>query len=133
MACARQPEAQRGGGQHDDDRHEDGTDPVGKALNGRLSRLCCLDESGHLGQRGLGPDAGGPHDQPARHVDRRPGHGVARFDIDGHTFAGQQRCIDSGGSLLDDAVGGDSLAGQDDESIPDLQFVDRPFDLFAGR
>ena len=47
----------------------------------------------------------------------------------GHGFAGQHRLVDRRLALDDDAVGGDLLAGPDDEQVADLQLVDRDEDL----
>ena len=59
-------------------------DPVGQALHRRLAGLGVLDEPGDLGQRGVGADPGGPHDQPAAGVDGGAGDGVAGADLDRH-------------------------------------------------
>ena len=66
-----EPEAERGDRERDHDRHEDARDAVGEALDRRLAGLGVLDEPGDLGQRGVGADLGGAHDQAPAGVDRR--------------------------------------------------------------
>ena len=43
----------------------------------------------------------------------------------GTRLAGEQRGVDGRGALDDDAVGGDLLAGADDEAVADGELVDR--------
>ena len=110
---------------------EHGGDPVGEALHRGLAVLGVGDEPGDLGQGGVGADAGGPHDEASAGVDGGAGDGVAGADLDGHRFAGEQRGVDGGGAVLDDAVGGDLLAGADDEAVADGELGDRDADLAA--
>ena len=56
---------------------------------------------------------------------------VARADLDGDRFAGEQRRVDRRRALLDDAVGGDLLAGTDDEPVADGELADRDATLGA--
>jgi hypothetical protein len=53
--------SQNRGGQRqtDDDGDEHGRDPVGESLDVGLAVLGVLDEAGHLGELGVGTDAGG--------------------------------------------------------------------------
>ena len=60
----------------DDDRDEDGGDAVGEALHGGLAGLCVGDQAGDLGERGVGADPGGPHDEAAAGVDGGAGDRV---------------------------------------------------------
>ena len=110
-----EPEAEGGDRERDDDRHEDPGDAVGQPLHLGLAVLRVLDQPGHLGELGVGADPGGPHDEPAAGVDRGADDGVADADLDRHRLAGEHRGVDGGGALDDDAVGGDLLAGADDE------------------
>ena len=59
-------------------------------------------------------DGAGAHDRDV----------VAGGDFDRHGLAGEQRRVDGRRSLFDGAVGGDLLAGSDDETVadPDPQF-----------
>ena len=79
---------------------------------------------GDLGQRGVGTDTGGSNDEPSAGVDGCPGDRAARCDFDRHRLAGQQRRIDGRRSFFDDAVGGDLLAGSDDEQVADGELPD---------
>ena len=119
-----QPEAERAHGQDDDDGDEDGGDPVGQALHGRLAALGLADQPGDLGQLRVRPHPGGPHHEPAAGVDGGAGDRVPRADLDGHRLAGQQRGVDGRAAVLDDTVGGHLLAGADHEAVPDDQLLD---------
>ena len=106
-------------------------DPVGEALDLGLAGLGVFDEAGDLGERGVGADPGGAHDEAAAGVDGGTGDGVAGADLDRHRFAGEQRGVDGRGAVDDDAVGGDLLARADDELVADGELVDRDPDLGA--
>ena len=129
-AC--QPEGEGGQRDHDDDRHEDAGDPVGQPLHGGLPGLGVLDQPRHLGELGVGPDAGGAYDQPAARVDASADDGVPDGHVHRHGLAGQHRGVDSGGALLDSAVGRDLLARADDEAVTHGQFGHRDPDLGTG-
>ena len=120
-----EPESQRRYGQGDHDGDEHPGDAVGEALDRCLARLGVLDQSTDLCQRGIGADLGGPDDQPAAHVDRRPDDLVAWSLLDRHRLPRQQRLVDRAGALLDLAVRGDLLAGADNEPVPYLELLDR--------
>jgi len=124
--AAAQPEPQGARGERDDDRHEDAGDPVGQPLDRRLPALGLFDEPGHLGQLGVGTDARRPDHHPPAGVDRRADHVGTRADLDRDRFAGDQRLVDSGGALDDDAVGHDLLPRPYDEQVADPQALDRP-------
>ena len=98
---------------------------------GALPDLGVLDQAGDLGQRGVGADPGGLDHEAAAGVDGGAGDGVAGADLDGHGLAGEQRGVDRRGALDDGAVGGDLLAGADDEAVADGELVDRDADLAA--
>ena len=115
----------------DDDGDEHRGDLVGEPLDGCLAVLGVGDEPGDLGQGRVGADSGGPHDETSAGVDGGAGDGVAGADLDRHRFAGEERGVDGRGAVFDDAVGGDLLAGADDEQIADRQFADRDPDLVA--
>ena len=126
-----EPEAEGADGEGDDDGDEHGGDLVGEPLDRGLAVLGVGDEPGDLGEGGVGADPGGPHDEAAAGVDGGAGDGVAGADFDGDGFAGEQRRVDGGGAFLDDAVGGDLLAGPDDEPVADGELADRDADLVA--
>ena len=123
--AGQQPAGQGGQGEGDHDGHEDRRDPVGEALDLGLAVLGVLDQPGHLRQLGVGADPGGADHQPAAGVHGGADDGVAGADLDGHRFAGEHGGVDRGGAVLDDAVGGDLLAGADDEPVADGELVDR--------
>ena len=118
-------------GEGDDDGDEHGGDLVGEPLDGCLAVLGVGDEPGDLGEGGVGADAGGPDDEAAAGVDGGAGDGVAGADLDGDGFAGEERGVDGGGAFFDDPVGGDLLAGADDEQVADGEVADRDADLVA--
>ncbi len=114
-----EPEAERRGGDDEDDGHEHSRDPVGQPLGGGLAVLGVLDEPRHLRELGVGPDARGPHDQPPAGVDRGAHDGVPDPDLDGDGLTGEHRGVDRRGALLDDPVGGHLLPRPDDEPVAD--------------
>ena len=130
---AQQPAGEREQRQRDHDRHEDRRDPVGEPLDLGLAVLRLLDEARHLGQLGVGADPGGADDEPAAGVDGGADDRVAGADLDRHGLAGEHRGVDGRGAVLDDAVGGDLLAGPDDEPVADRELLDRhqPLDAVA--
>ena len=77
------------------------------------------------------PTLRGAHDQAAAGVDGGAGDVVAGLLLDRHGLAGQQRLVDRAGALLDDAVGGDLLAGTDDEAVAHCELLDRDAPLGA--
>ena len=105
--------------ERDHDGHEDAGDAVGEALDRGLAGLGVLDEAGDLGQRGVGADLGGAHDQAAAGVDRRARDLGPGRDLDRHRLAGEHAHVDRARAVLDDAVGGDLLAGADHEAVAD--------------
>ena len=119
------PEPESGGGQPDDDGHEDAGDPVGEPLYLGLAVLGVLDETSHLRQLGVGTDAGGADHQPSAGVHRRTDDGVARAHLDGHRLAGEHRGVHCGVALLDHTVGGDLLARTDQELVADGELLGR--------
>ena len=56
-------------GEDDHDRHEDRRRPGRRAAAPRPCRSARPRPAGDLGERGVGADAGGPHDEPAADVD----------------------------------------------------------------
>ena len=88
---------------------------------GGLAGLGLLDQPGDLGQLGVGADPGGPDDQPTAGVDGGAGDRVARADLDRHRLAGEHARVDRGRAVDDLAVGGDLLAGPDDEPVADRE------------
>jgi hypothetical protein len=126
-----QPGDERGGGEDQDDRHEHRRHPVGQALHRGLAGLSPLDQPGDLGQRGAGADAGRLDDEATAGVDGGAGDPIAGPDLDRHALAGEQRAVDGGRPVDDDAVGRDLLAGPHDEPHPDRQLADRAAPLGA--
>ena len=126
-----EPEAERRDGEADDDRDEDARDAVGEPLDGRLAGLGLGHEPRDLRERGVGADPGRAHDEAAAGVDRRARDLVAGLLLDRHRLAGEQRLVDGARALLDDAVGGDLLAGPDDEAVADGELLDRDAALGA--
>ncbi len=121
-----QPADEGEGGDDEHDRHEDARDPVGERLDGRLAGLGLLDHAGHAGQLGVGAERGGADDEASVGVQGGADHGVAGGLVDGHRLAGDHRLVDRGRPRDDhDAVGGDLLAGADDELVVELEEVDR--------
>src|SRR5690606_4182213 len=123
-----QPEPEGAQGQCDDDRDEDGGDAVGEPLGRRLAVLRVLDPPRHPGDLGVGADPGGRDAQPPAGVDGGAGDGVPDGDLDRDGLAGQHGRVDGGGALGDRAVGGDLLAGPDQEAVAHGELPDR--DLF---
>ena len=95
-----------------------------RRCTGALPVCAVLDEPGDLRERGVGADARRAHDEAAAGVDRRAGDVVAGRDLDRHRLAGEHAAVDGRGALLDDAVGGDLLAGADDEAVADRELLD---------
>ena len=115
----------------DHDRDEDGRDAVGEPLHRRLAGLRLLDEPRDLRERRLGADPRRADDETAVRVDGRAGDRRSRADLDRNRLAGQQRLVDRRGSLDDDAVGRDLLAGADDEHVAGRQLLHRDEHLLA--
>ena len=95
-----------------------------RRCTGALPLWASVTEAAHLGQLGVGADPGGPDDQAPAGVDGGAHHAVAGADLHRHALAGEQGGVDGGGALLDHAVGGDLLAGADDEAVAHGQLVD---------
>ena len=85
-----EPVAERPDGEGDDDRYEHRRDLVGEALRGRLAVLGVGDESGDLGESGVGADSGCAHDEPPAGVHGGASDGVAGGDFDGYGFTGEE-------------------------------------------
>ena len=126
-----QPDPERGDRDGDHHRHEHRGDAIGQALHGRLAGLRRGHQAGDLGERGVGADPGGPHDEPAAGVHGGAGDRVPGPTSTGTGLAGQHDCVDRRRALLDHAVGGDLLAGTHDEPVADHQIDDRDPDLDA--
>ena len=124
-----EPEPEGPDRQGDDDGDEHGGDLVGEPLDGCLAVLGVGHEPGDLGQRGVGADTGGPHDEATAGVDGGAGDRVAGADLDRDGLAGEERRVDGRGAFFDDAVGGDLLPGADDEHVADGEVADRDADL----
>ena len=91
---------------------------------GALPDCASVTSRADLGERRVGADLGGPHDQPAARVDGRARDLVAGPLLDRHGLAGEQRLVDGADALLDDAVGGDLLARAHDEAVADGELLD---------
>ncbi len=122
---------ERGRRQGEHDGHEDGGHAIGQALHRRLAGLSLAHEAPDLRQRGVGADLRRAHDETPSDVDGATGDLVAGVLLDGDRLARQECLIDCGRPLLDNAVGGDLLAGPHDEPVTDAQLVDRDAPLAA--
>ena len=120
-AGAGEPEAKRGRGEHDDDRHEHSRYSVRKSLNRRFAGLCRLYQAGHVSKRGVGTDAGCANHQSPVGCDGGTRDGAVDGHFDGDTLAGDKAHVDRRRSLLDDAVGGDAFAWAHDEPVADTK------------
>ena len=128
-----EPDAERGEGEPDDHGHEHRRDAVGQPLHGSLARLGVLHEPGHLGQRRVGPDAGGAHDEAAAGVHGGTDHGVAGRHLDGHALPGHHRGVDRRAALHHHAVGRDLLARSNHEAVARRELPDRQPHLLRRR
>ena len=108
----------------DHDRDEHARDAVGEPLDRGLAGLGVADEPRDLRQRGVGADPGGAHDEAPARVDPGARDRVPGLLLDRHRLPREQRLVDGSGPLLDDAVGGDLLAGAHDEAVADGQPLD---------
>ena len=96
-------------GQRDDDRHKHRRHLVGESLDRRLGHLRLLHEAHDLGQRGIGADLGGAHEQhPAAAADRTADDGVVPLLPDRLGLSGDHGFVHKGLSGDDGAVRGDS-------------------------
>ena len=120
-----QPERERGRGDDQHDRHEDGRDAIHETLDGCLAGLGLAHQAADLRQRRIGADPRRAHDEPASHVDRGTDDDVARPLLDRCRLAGQQRLVDCRAAFLDEAVGGNLLPRAHHEAIADAQLADR--------
>ena len=111
--------------------HEDAGDAVGEPLDRRLAGLRVGDQARDLRERGVAADAGGADDEAPAGVDGRAGDFGAGADLDGDRLAGEHAHVDGRVAVLDGAVGGDLLAGADDEAVAGLQLLDRDAALAA--
>ena len=132
------PVEARGVGDREDDGRRDqdgGQEPPGVAVGRPLDRRAVLlglgQEPDDPAEGGLGPDLVGPDDQAAEAVDRAREGRVALALVDGHRLAGQGRLVDGRPPLDDRAVGGDPLAGPDDDPVADDEGGRLDLDLLA--
>ena len=88
----------------DDDGDEDRADPVDQPLHRRLAGLGVLDQPDDPGQRGIGADGRGAQPPAARAVDRAAVTWLARPLVHWQALAGEQRLVDLGVAVDDDAV-----------------------------
>ena len=119
VARGDQPAREGGEREHEHDRHEDGRDPVGEALRGRLACLSLLHEPGDLRDGGLRADPRRPDDEPAPGVEGAADDLGPGRDVDRHGLSGQQRLVDGGLAFEHDPVGEDLPARLDLEDVPD--------------
>ena len=120
-AAREQPAPERQQGNDDDDRHEHAGDLVRESLDGRLTGLGLGDHAPHLRERRVRTDARGAHQQGPPRVDGRTRHRVAGGGVHGHGLARQERGVQGGGTLDDDAVGCHLLARAHRKEVTDLQ------------
>ena len=102
-AAREEPANQRQQGDCDDDRDEHARDLVREALDGRLSGLGLGDHASDLRERRVRADARGAHQQGPPRVDGRARHRIAGGRVHGHGLARQERGVQGGGALDDDA------------------------------
>jgi hypothetical protein len=76
-------------------------------------------------QQRVGADPLGAHDQAARRVQRRAGHGVAGTFLDRHRLARDHRLVDRAISLEHHAIDRHFLAGAQAQPVADLDAVER--------
>jgi hypothetical protein len=111
--------------QDDHDGDEDGGHAVGEPLHRRSAALGLAHEPGDPRRRRVGADPRRADHEPPADVDRRARDRRPRPHLDRHRLAGQHAPVDRALALLDDAVGGELLAGPDHEAVPDDQSVGR--------
>ncbi len=122
-------ENERRGGQNG------GQEEAGVAVGGAFERgflfLGGGEQADDAAHRGFGADLSRTHLDAAKLVDGAGVNGVALALVDGEALAGEDGLIDGGAAGLDDAVGGDALAGTDDEEVAHGDFFGGDFDFLA--
>ena len=129
VAGGEAPDEQGEDGDAEDDRHEHRRDPIGQSLHGRFAVLRTGDEIGHGCQRRVRTHTGGTDLEHTGGVDRGAGDGISGADLDRNGFAGEHCLIDGRMTVQHLTVGGDLLAGTDEEDIADGQLIDRHLHL----
>ena len=126
------PAGERRQRDRDDDRHEDGADPVDEALDRRLFRLRRFDEPHDARERRLGADRRRAHDEQPLAVDRAAGDAVARRLGHRQALAGEQRLVDVAAPVEQQAVDRQALAGAHDDLVADHDLGERDLRLDAA-
>ncbi len=124
-----QPSNQGHDGNRDHDWYEHGGNPVDHALYRRGRGLGPGHAVDNPAQQGMPAHAVDPHGQMPRTVDRTAENGVSGADLGGQTLARDHRRIDGRMPAFDRAVGGNGVAGADNQDIARHQGCRRNFDL----
>ena len=127
-----EPEAKGERADSQNERHEDATDPIGQALDGRLGSLRPPNEIDDMSQRGIATHASCPEEERAPAIHRRADDLGPGTLLDRHRFAGQHRLVDRRLALHDPAVDGDALARPNSNHIANADILERDIDLGAG-
>ena len=96
-----------------------------------LAGLSLCHQAGDLGQGRFSADPGGPDHEPARGVDGRARHVVARPHIDRYRLACEHGGIDGRDARLDQPVSSDFLPRAHYKAVTDSQPVHRYQHLVA--
>ena len=116
----------------EDRRHEHLGDPVDGRLDRGLGALGALDERDDVGERRVGADARGAHDERAGRVERRTDDLVATRLRGRDGLARQHRFVDGRRPLDDDPVDRHLLAGSDAQEVADDDRRDLHLDLVVA-
>ncbi|OPZ06991.1 MAG: hypothetical protein BWZ08_02155 [candidate division BRC1 bacterium ADurb.BinA292] len=128
-AAKESPAEERRDGDQDNERHEDGGDLVGQALDPGLAGLGLLDEADNAGQGGRFADARGADAEHAVEVDRRADDLIADAFFHRGGLAGQERFIGCRFALKDGAVGRDFFARPHDQRLAHAHLGDGHLDF----
>ena len=126
------PKRERGGAQDEDDRHEDGRDAVGQALDLRLRPLRAPHEIYDLRQSGIPSDPCGAEHECAVAVHRPADHFGSGPLLRRDRLTGQHCFIDRGGAFHYASIDRHTFAGSDAHEVADADFFERHIDLGAG-
>ena len=124
--------SEAGQGQQNDGGHKDAGDAVHGALDGGAAAQGALDEPDDLRQRALIAGSEGADVDQAAGVQAAGDDRVAGALGHRRGFSAEQRFVGVGLAFHDDAVGGNALAGLDDEDLAGLEGVDGDKALARG-
>ena len=120
-----EPAHQRGYSHDDHGGHEDPRDPVGQALDRCLARQGLGHQPHDLGKGAVRADPPGLHHERAVGIEGSAGHAVTGADLGRHGLSCHDRGVHGGVSVGHNTVGGDPLAGPDQEPHADGQLGGR--------